>query len=208
MKYDGIIFDIDGTLWSAVESSAKGFNKGLESLNVKDRVTAEDVARVTGKPYKEVIETLFPNLDKEHPNLAEVLDRYELDTLKKEGGSFYPDVIDGIKKLSKESPIYLVSNCQDFYMNLFLDLSGLKSFISDYDCNGMSNLSKGEMIKQMTIRNKIDNPVYIGDTSGDERAAKEADTDFIYVSYGFGKTKNECKTFDTFANLIDYLIAF
>jgi phosphoglycolate phosphatase len=207
MKYDAIIFDIDGTLWSASAGSTNGWNSALASVGSKKRITIQDIESVTGKPYNECVDALLPGEAGMHPELLGRLAEHEVSAIKNEGGIFYPDVIDGIKKLAEKIPVCLVSNCQNFYMDLFLEFAGFKSFITDYDCYGMSGVSKGEMLKNMIGRNKLDNPVYIGDTSGDEKAAKEAGADFIYVSYGFGKPENECKKSDTFAGLMDYLMA-
>ena len=202
---NAIIFDIDGTLWNACPSSAKGWNKGLETLGISERVTAKGMESVCGNPYEKCIDILLPGLIQKYPSLIELLAKYEQEVIENEGGVFYDGVITGIQELSQDFPIFLISNCQEWYLKLFLKFSELESLLQDYDCYGMSQVSKNEMIKNMTDKHSLNNPVYIGDTEGDEKAAELSDTDFIHVSYGFGEPKNKHLSFSSFNRLVDYL---
>lgn len=61
IRYDSLIFDLDGTLWDAAETSAKGWNVALESQGFGDKaVSADDVRRVSGMPFDACVRTLFP----------------------------------------------------------------------------------------------------------------------------------------------------
>jgi len=207
MKNDAIIFDIDGTLWDACPASAKGWNEGLKKLGIEGEVTALQVKNVAGRPQKECIEIILPGLQKTYPYLFEILDVSENEAVKAKGGIIYDGVVEGIKKLAKSHKIFIVSNCTAWYLDLFLNFSGLKPVLSGCDCNGISNLSKGNMLARMKNKFSLKNPVYIGDTASDEEAAGSAEMEFIHVSYGFGKSKGEAKTFDSFSDLTDYFIA-
>ena len=57
----------------------------------------------------------------------------------------------------------------------------------------------------MVKKHSLNNPLYIGDTSGDEKAAKLAGIKFIHVSYGFGKPISENSSFSSFDELVKYL---
>ena len=52
--------------------------------------------------------------------------------------------------------------------------------------SGRTGLDKGNNIKILMKRNNIKTAVYIGDTDGDEKAARFANIPFIYAEYGFG----------------------
>ena len=202
MKYDGIIFDIDGTLWNAAHSSAKGWNIGLEQLGAKERVSSEDIERVTGNPMHTCVQILLPDLNKKYPDLAHILNIAELEVIQKEGGKLYEGVRNGIPQLSKKFSLYLVSNCDEGYLELFLKFSGLRDYFKDVDCYGCTQTSKGQTIKGLVERNSLKNPVYIGDTKGDQEATLEAGVDFIFASYGFGDVKNPSVSINSFRELI------
>jgi phosphoglycolate phosphatase len=204
MKNEAIIFDIDGTLWNACAATAKGWNDGLEKLGIKNIIFPLQIESLAGKTQEEAVNILFPGLDGTYPNLVETLDICENDAIKTQGGMFYSGVLDGIKKLASHYKIFIVSNCTDWYMRAFLDFSKLAPVIGGFDCNGMSGLSKNEMLARMRKDFSLQNPVYVGDTASDEEATRLAGMDFVYVSYGFGKPKGNPKTFDSFAGLVDY----
>jgi phosphoglycolate phosphatase len=204
MRNDALIFDIDGTLWNACAASAKGWNLGLSKLGMDENITAEQIERVAGHPFEKCIELILPGLQDKLTDLLDILNDSEIEAVKSEGGVFYDGVIDGIKMLANSYNIFLVSNCQDWYMNVFLEFSGLETVIVDLDCHGMSGMPKHEMLSKMKRNYSLKNPVYIGDTDGDESAASLANMDFIHMSYGFGSTVKETVRFNTFTALVDY----
>ncbi|HOI97040.1 MAG TPA: HAD-IA family hydrolase [Candidatus Pacearchaeota archaeon] len=206
MRNDAIIFDVDGTLWNACLASASGWNYGLKKIGIKRVVTFHDLESVAGNPYKKCIEIILPGLQETHPNLFEVLDACENEAIKINGGIFYDGVIEGIKNLAKSYKVFIVSNCARWYLDLFLDFSGLRPFVAGFDCNGMSGLPKNEMLAKMEKNFYLKNPVYVGDTASDEEAVRLAGMDFIYVSYGFGKPKGNPRTCDSFGSLVDYFM--
>jgi phosphoglycolate phosphatase len=202
---DALIFDIDGTLWNACAASAKGWNNALVKLGIEQTVTDKQIESVAGLPFEDCIETLLPGLMNAYPHLLAALNEAELEVVEIEGGIFYEGVLDGIKLLSESHQIFLVSNCQDWYLKLFLELSGLEPFLDGYDCNGLSGLPKHDMLTNMKNKYDLKNPVYIGDTASDEAACKQANLDFIHVCYGFGTTVNKCLNFDSFAAFVGYI---
>ena len=202
--YDAIIFDIDGTLWNACSASAKGWNMGLEKLGINREISAEQIKGVAGNPYDQCVEMLLPGFQKQYSTLLDTLNDCEIEVVKSEGGTFYEGVIDGIKKLAKSHKIFLVSNCQEWYMKLFLKFSGLESLLAGFDCHGMSNKPKHEMLLKIKKDHSLNNPVYVGDTKGDESASSLASMDFIHVSYGFGTASKKSKTVDSFPAIMEY----
>ena len=204
MKNDAIIFDIDGTLWNASSLSAKGWNKGLEILGMPERVTAKGIESVAGNPYKKCIETLLPGLLEKKPLLLEILNKQEEKMVKSKGGIFYDGVLDGIQQLAQDFSIFIISNCQEGYLNFFLKFSNLEKYLQGFDCNGMSQAPKDQMITNMKNKYSLRNPVYVGDTAGDEKSSEIAGVEFIHASYGFGKPENKHLSFSTFPELVDY----
>ena len=57
----------------------------------------------------------------------------------------------------------------------------------DIEMSGRTGKGKGENIRLLMERNHISKAVYVGDTVGDEKAARQAGIPFIYAAYGFGR---------------------
>ena len=83
--------------------------------------------------------------------------------------------------------MYIVSNCQDGYVPAFLHAHKLEEYFVDIEMSGRTGLDKGNNIALLMKRNRIKTAVYVGDTDGDEKAARFAGIPFIYAGYGFGK---------------------
>ena len=204
-RYDAIIFDIDGTLWNASPASAKGWNLGLAKLGIDREISVAEIEMVAGTPYEQCVDILLPGLKEKYSELLDTIESFEIEVMKSEGGAFFDGVIEGVTQLVNDYKIFIVSNCQDWYLGLFLGFTGLKPMLTGFDCNGMSGLPKNEMLSRMKERYSLKSPVYIGDTAGDETAARLANMAFIYVSWGFGEPKEDPKTVDSFFELVDYL---
>ena len=95
-----------------------------------------------------------------------------------------------IKKLSEKYRLFIVSNCQDGYIELTMNKNNIQNFITDWECYGHSGLEKWENIRLITERNSLKHPVYVGDTEGDLEACEKAGVPFIWASYGFGANLN------------------
>jgi phosphoglycolate phosphatase len=205
MDNDAIIFDIDGTLWNASTASSNGWNAALAKIGIDKNISPKQIEKVAGNPYEKCVDILLPGLKVKYPDLIRELNDSEMEAVKSSGGNFYDGVIEGFRKLAGKYKIFLVSNCQDWYLNVFLDFSGLKPVLTGFDCHGMSGLPKSEMLSRIQTLHSLSNPVYIGDTASDEKAAKEANIEFIYASWGFGAPAGETKTVNSFNELVYYL---
>lgn len=203
-KYDSIIFDLDGTLWNTLTACTNGWNDGLRSLGISKRITTNDLKKVVGNPWDICAEILFPELIIKHNNLFKTLDDYEQEFIKSEGGIFYNGMLEGITKLSENYKLFLVSNCQEWYLNEFFKQSQIQKSFQDHDCFGISKKPKSEMINDMAKKHTLLKPVYIGDTAGDQNAAKSTGINFIHAAWGYGKVEKECLSFDSFTELTDY----
>lgn len=206
MEYDALIFDIDGTLWSAAATSTKAWNAGLASLGIDREVTTADIARVSGMPFSKCVELLYPDLVDNQPQLHETLNSFELEFINEEGGQFFEGVIKGLQKLAKYYPIYLVSNCQEWYLKSFLKFSGIEGLFAGMDCHGLSGVPKDKMFARLQRAHGFQNPVYIGDTQGDLDASRKAGIDFILMDYGFGQADGADREFRSFPELVAWLL--
>ena len=205
MVTDAGIFDIDGTLWNASSASARGWSLGLAQLGIRGRVTAGQIAMVAGRPYEKCVEALLPGMRVRHPGLLEVLSDCERASVERDGGTFYNGAFEAVSRLAREFDVFLVSNCQEWYLELFLGFSGLGPLLSGVDCHGRSGLPKSELLSQMKRTHSLAVPVYVGDTAGDEAAARIAGITHIHVSWSFGRPEGDPLIVDSFAALLALL---
>ena len=210
MITDGIILDIDGTLWDSTEIVSKAWNRAAKDSGSKrkDVITAELLKTQFGKPMNEIADAVFPEDSPEkREELLTLCCRYEHEELEKDPCHVtFPGVVDTIREMSGEVPFFIVSNCQVGYVELLCRKTGLTGFIKDHECFGNTGKGKAYNISLVVKRNGLKKPVYIGDTDGDRIACEEAGVPFIYASYGFGKpegeTAAEIKAFSEIKNLL------
>ncbi len=205
MKYTHIIFDVDGTLWNACPTTAKGINNALAHLGIEKKLTGKDIEQYSGEPCTEAAYMVFGPLADEHPTLLQDADNGEREAIMEDGGVLYSGVQEGLRQLSEMAKVSLVSNCQDWYMECFIDFADIRSLLTAYDSFGASHVPKDEMIKRILDGSQPEDAVYVGDTSRDFIAASKAGVDFIGAAYGFGDVSNVETSFQSFSEIVGYL---
>ena len=160
----GIIFDLDGTLWDATEQMLPAWNRVMARYSDREPMTLPELRSYMGKTVEEIAAAALPALPEEQR--VEVFNRCsieELPWLREHPGTLYPDVPQVLRTLCKRYPLYIVSNCQDGYIQTFLEVSGLGDCFADFTCSGMTGHGKGENLKMMS-KSTDQRPLYIGDT--------------------------------------------
>ncbi|WP_297427789.1 HAD family hydrolase [Clostridium sp.] len=192
MNKKGIIFDLDGTLWDASMQVVPAWNIVLNRHSELDKqITIDDMKGFMGKTIDVIAKIMFPEMDLEKSvKILKECCSEEQVYLCKHGGILYPHLEDTLKLLTQNYSLYVVSNCQDGYVQAFLDYHKLWSYFEDIEMSGRTGKCKGENIKIIIERNKLNESVYVGDTSGDLEGANYAGIPFIYAEYGFGKLDN------------------
>lgn len=197
MKKKNLLFDADGTIWDSARPVVDSWNIILEekySDIVPYRLTLDDMYHSMGKTMTDIADSLFPHLEK-NKRLQVLTDcmAYENDYLASHPGRFYLGLTDTLKSLKEQGcHNFIVSNCQDGYLEAMLASNKeLASVIEDTECFGRTGLPKSGSICLLLERHGIakEEAVYIGDTSMDEKAAREAGISFIHAAYGFGKAE-------------------
>lgn len=205
---DALIFDIDGTLWDAAEPTTRGWNRALEELGVDTRVTVAGIRSVAGTPFAGCVEILLPELCPPSEEMLHTFDSSEKVAIIESGGTLFPGVAEGMRALAAAYPLYVVSNCQDWYFELFLGSSGLGAYLSSGDCNGYSRVPKSEMLLRLARSHDLQKAVYVGDTNGDQDAARQAGMSFGYAGYGFGVVADPELSFGTFGEIAKHFLAW
>ena len=168
---DSIIFDVDGTLWDSTGIVAESWRDYLIHTEHMDTdVSSKRLMGLFGQLLPDIARALFPELP--------------------ESEQLYPQLEDTLKILSTRFPLFIVSNCQAGYIEVFLKATGFGHYFKGHLCPGDTGMAKAENI--MKIRNDYDlkDPVYVGDTLGDFNACKKAGVPFIFAKYGFGEVSD------------------
>jgi len=205
---DGIIFDLDGTLWDSSQEVLRAWHEVTsKNVDITKDITEEDLKGIMGLQIIEIGQRLFPYLsNKRQEEILTECCETERRYLKVNGGKLYDDVEETLRLLAEKYKLFIVSNCQCGYIEVFLEAHKLEQYFSDFENPGRTSLSKGENIKLIIERNNLRNPVYVGDTEGDQKASRFASVPFIYASYGFGDVKQYDYKIDKFKELIDMYI--
>jgi phosphoglycolate phosphatase len=204
-QYDSIIFDLDGTLWDSTDTITGAWQTALNKAPYMshETMTRERVRSITGMTYDAIFEKLFPFLSADQrAEVQKLCSLSELEILHKQGGTLYPKLEETLIYLKQKYKLYIVSNCQSGYIELFLDLNSMHSLFLAHQCFGTKGNPKADNIRDIVNDNGLKAPVYVGDTMGDYDAASKAGVPFIFASYGFGVVESgQVATINNFEEL-------
>lgn len=198
---NNLIFDLDGTIWDARHTVLKTWNEVFLKFGF-DEVSLEELTLYTGLEQHEIIMNLLNTNYENACKLSSLLAIEEQKKIDDIGGVLYPDVKNSLFELNKKFNLYIVSNCQDGYIESFLKYYELNNLFIDYESAGKTKKSKEKNIKLLMNRNQIINAVYIGDTEGDNLASKSNNIPFVYAKYGFGNVKSFDYVIHKFSELL------
>ena len=195
MEYDGILFDLDGTLWDATAQIAQAWNEVIAGAREDllpygkgEPLRPEDSRALCGKTMDEITDLLFGDFPGKE-GLADRCYSHENDYLRLHPGVIYPGVGEALRTLSAHLPLAVVSNCQAGYIEVFLEASGFGAYFAGHLGFGDTGLPKWENIRLMCERLGLRHPIYVGDTQGDADAAARVGIPFAHARYGFGTVR-------------------
>ena len=201
---DGIIFDIDGTMWDSTEICARGYNRAIDRLLGRDypHCNAAILKKLFGKTTQEIGAGLFPDRTRQ-----EQYD-FTMECIREEMVCFHetpPVPFEGLREvlelLKGHFPMFIVSNCECGYIEFFMESGGLEEYFTDHLCPGDTGLDKKGNIGEIIRRHGLKKAVYIGDVQGDADSAHGAGIPIIYAAYGFGTVSDPDCTIQTLAQL-------
>lgn len=204
LRSEAILFDLDGTMWDALEGIRMIWNKVVANHPEcrKDPISVEELSVCLGLAMTEIAARLFPTVSLiQQQELMDECCVLENAYLSEHGGKLYPKLEDTLMELKKNYKLFVVSNCQQGYIESFIKAHKLSHCFDDIECWGNNKLPKGENNKLIMKRNHVTRAVYVGDTLGDEESARIAGIPFIYAAYGFGVAKAPDYVIEEFAQL-------
>lgn len=204
-NYDGLIFDLDGTLWNAVEGIAFAWNEIFKKMGINHELNYEDVSKVMGYTVDDIAKKYFPDDVQKGIELIKYCCKEELQYLNYNNVKLYPNLYETLKELSNNYKLFIVSNCMKGYIEKFLEISKTKKFFQDYENAETTGLSKGQNIKLVMKRNYLKKVLYIGDTIKDYQSTIEAGVDFVQAAYGFGEKIKKVDNINEIKEIINYL---
>ena len=189
MSKNGIIFDLDGTLWDSCVAILPSWQKVMDAHGIdRPPLTEEEMGRYMGKTVEQIAPLMLPMLSVEE-GVAIIMEgcEEECDELRRNGGTLYEEILETLFALSKNYSLFIVSNSQDGYVQTFVDHYKLHDIIKDFEMAGRTGKCKGDNIRLVIERNHLDKAIYVGDTIMDKEASEKADVPFVFASYGFGE---------------------
>ena len=199
-----VIFDLDGTLWDSSRQIVEAWNPVLRQYRTE--ITVEQMCSFMGKTMPVIGSLIFPDKpENEYMKIMAECSKAEHPYVRQHGGVLYPHLEGVLKELSCKYFLAIVSNCQDGYVQAFLDHYEFWKYFDDIEMAGRTGRSKGENISLVMKRNQIETAVYVGDTSGDQEAAKLAGVPFIYAAYGFGEVSSPDYMINQISDLLSAL---
>ncbi len=206
MNIDGIIFDLDGTLWDSCRVVSESWSQTLRRISDTSKgPSPEDIRGIMGMTADQIASSLFSHYGDRAFDICKQCIRGENEYIALHSGDLYPGVKEILPDLSLRYPLFIVSNCLEGYIECFLESSGLSAFFTDHLCEGDTGLKKAGNITLIAQRNRICHPIYIGDTSQDEASAREAACPFVFASYGFGNAVHPDAVIHSFPELLEIL---
>lgn len=200
MKYELVLFDLDGTLTNTLSAICKIINTTMEELNLK-QYSLEETGRFIGHGIQGIVEKIF---EAGHYDRAVIDPEKMLEIIRKNYKKYYNynvelyDGIGGLLDFLTENKIKMgiVTN-KDHQLALetveknlskwnFIEIIGAKDgeYPRKPDPYGINLISKKYSIPKSKI-------LYAGDMSVDIRTAENAGVDVVYCNWGFGAAQQE-----------------
>lgn len=206
MKFESLIFDIDGTLWDSRALVAEGYNIQLRAEGLGHLcVDAETLRPLFGRVMPEIADVIFESIPVPAryglmERCMETENRYLHENECRIG---YPGVHETLASLAENHRLFIVSNSQCGYPELCMEKLGIGKYFTGHLCFGDTGTCKGETIRTLMAAHGITSAVYIGDTQGDQDAADLAGIPFVHCAFGFGYAAHCLHRITEFSQLLE-----
>ncbi|MGB4775500.1 MAG: HAD hydrolase-like protein [Daejeonella sp.] len=204
---DSFIFDMDGTLWDALDTYVTSWNNGFIKENIDRVITSTDLAPMIGWEKCRSLEHLLPDHDLEsQEKVFNTIREIQTKLLSEVGGVLYEGVKEGLAQLSKKYKLFIVSNCAENGIKQFMEWAGISEYITDEMAHGVNGMPKHHNIKTLIEKYYLQTPVYVGNTETDSIESRKAGIPFVFMEGGFGDKEDYGLKFDDFKRFAEYFM--
>ena len=181
-----IVFDLDGTLYDANETSVLSTQMAFEEMNL-GTISPQLITSLLGDTMEDFCEKVAPGLtNEEHRLLAERI-RYFENRLVLERGRLFDGVYDMLVRLKSQGhELAICSNGSDRYVRTVLGTCGIIEMFSYIKTKCLPK-TKADLVGEILDESKVYSAVVVGDRIHDIEAARNSNLPCIAVSYGYGK---------------------
>ncbi len=187
MKYDSVIFDLDGTLLDTLEDLCDSVNFALRLHDFPER-TLDEVRSFVGTGIKNLIKKSVGE-EADGETVDAVLDTFKnhyKDHSADKTGPYegIPELLSMLKE--KEIPAAVVSNKVDIAVQMLVKgyFEGLIE-VAVGELEGINRKPCPDTVFLAMEKLGCKHPVYVGDSEVDVETAKNAGLDGVFVSWGF-----------------------
>ena len=182
-----IIFDLDGVLINSKDNMQKAWLSVQKNFNLHN-IKFDDYFSKIGKPFKQILLEL--NINKNHKKIKECYDNNSKKNVKLI--KFYRNVKSTLNQIHLNGHQICIVTSKDKLRTKFF-LKDILNFFCFIQCPQRNLKGKPypdqieNVIKKLKVSKK--NCIYVGDTDVDYLAAKKANIQFIFASWGYGEKK-------------------
>ncbi len=200
--YDSLLFDMDGTLWDAVDSYCTVWDDAYRRLGVDYSLTRPQLLACMGLPLAEIHRRVgSPKVD--FATFSPELKRSEERLMPKLGGKLYPGVRQTLTELRHRGyKLFMVSNCGSLGIRNFLAFTELAPLFTDTLSFGDTGFDKDRNILLLVERYSLKAPAYVGDIEADSISAHAAGIHMVWARYGFGTCSDAEMSIGSFGELL------
>lgn len=201
---DSLIFDMDGTLWDAVDSYCAVWVATARELGLRLDIARDRLVPLMGRPLESIYREIVGDACDSPGRFMEALARNEERMMPRLGGRLYPDVETTLRALRDRGVrLFMVSNCSATGLDTFLSYTGLRAYFTDWLSMGATGVDKDVNIRTLVGRYNLERAAYVGDVQRDADHAHAAGVPIIWARYGFGRVSDADYTIHTFADLLE-----
>lgn len=186
MKYQAVIWDVDGTMLNTMAGIVGAYKYSFEKLGLPKKSTSEISSYIGPTPV-----TIFTEKFGMNPQAAQSAsdlfrDRYKTHDLYK--AEMYSGIENVMEHIRRQGILQAVATNkrQDYAIDI-CKYFGIDTYCQPiYGTDNYNKLKKSDLIRKCVSYLRVSKAVMIGDTESDKKAAEVAGVHFIGVNYGFG----------------------